>query len=65
MTGNKLTISVPEAAARLGISKPAAYELARRADFPAFTVGKRILVHEGQFEAWVKRQAEHRTEVAG
>ena len=40
----KLAISVREAAEILGISVPTAYELARRADFPAFHVGRRTLV---------------------
>ena len=58
MNGNALTISVPEMARRLGISKPKAYELARQNGFPAFHIGERIVVHEALFEAWVKAQAE-------
>lgn len=54
----RLTISVPEAARRLGISKPSAYALARRDDFPAFHIGERIVVYEKGLEDWVKRQAE-------
>lgn len=60
---NELTISVPEAAKMLGVSKPTMYVLARRADFPSFSVGNRIVVHKQLFEAWVKAQAENRTEV--
>lgn len=55
---NKLTISVSEVAERLGISKPTAYTLARRADFPAIRIGTRIVVHEAKFEAWVEAQAD-------
>ena len=54
----KLTISVPEAALRLGISKPSAYQLARRADFPAFRIGERVVVYEKGLEDWVRNQAE-------
>lgn len=56
----KLTISVPEAARRLGISKPSAYALARRADFPAFHIGERIVVYEAGLEEWVRKQAEQK-----
>ncbi|MBE6069832.1 MAG: helix-turn-helix domain-containing protein [Clostridium lundense] len=58
----KLTISVPEAARRLGISKPKAYALARREDFPAFTLEGRILVYAAGLEEWVKAQAENKAE---
>lgn len=63
MTGEKLTISVPEAARRLGISKPSAYALARRADFPSFHIGERIVVYAAGLEEWVKAQAEGKTEL--
>lgn len=56
-------ISVPEVARRLAISKPTAYILARRQDFPAFTIGNRVVVLESSFEAWLKAQAEQKTEV--
>ena len=52
----KLAISVPEAAELLGISKPTAYILVRRADFPAFKVGGRTLVSRTGLEAWVRKQ---------
>ncbi len=57
MPGNKLTISVKEAAKLLGVSAPTAYNLARRADFPSFTVGNRVLVYVAGLEDWVKAQA--------
>ena len=56
----KLTISVPEAARRLGISKPSAYILAKRDDFPSFRIGERIVVYAAGLEEWVKRQAEQK-----
>ena len=56
--GNSLTISVPEAARRLGISKVRMYEIARSEGFPAFRVGERILVHEKLFEQWVQARAQ-------
>ena len=55
----KLTISVPEMARCLGISTRTAYTWARRADFPAFKIGNRIVVYEKGLEEWVKKYAEH------
>ncbi len=52
----KIAISVPEAAKLLGISKPKAYELARRADFPAIQLGGRILVSVAGLQAWLEKQ---------
>lgn len=52
----KLAISVREAAELLGISVPTAYELARRADFPAFHVGRRTLVDRAGLARWVSAQ---------
>ena len=54
----KLGISVAEAAKRLGISTPLAYDWARRADFPAFKVGNRVVVYEKGLEEWVRKMAE-------
>ncbi|MEG1641324.1 MAG: helix-turn-helix domain-containing protein, partial [Ruthenibacterium sp.] len=42
---NKLVYTVTEVAALLGVSRPIAYELASRADFPAIRISqKRIIV---------------------
>ena len=54
----KLGISVAEAAKRLGISTRLAYDWARRADFPAFKVGNRVIVYEKGLEEWVRKMAE-------
>lgn len=53
----KLAISVPETAKVLGVSVPTAYELTRRADFPAFRIGRRTLVDRAGLERWVLLQA--------
>lgn len=53
----KLTLSIPEAAKRLGISDTSMRQLARTAGFPAFQVGKRVLVSAKGLEAWVEEQA--------
>lgn len=54
---SKLAISVPEAAKLLGVSKTTMYELVRREDFPAFSVGNRLLVSVAGLAKWVEEQA--------
>lgn len=56
-TGGKIAISVPRMAELLSISRPTAYQLARRTDFPAFTVGGRTLVSVSGLVQWVAEQA--------
>ncbi len=54
MAGNdKLTLNVSELAVKLGISRPKAYELARRDDFPSIRVGRRIVVTVAALERWL------------
>ena len=52
----KLTVSVKELAAMLGISRPKAYELVRRADFPAVWLGRRVVVPVDGLKQWLSRQ---------
>jgi excisionase family DNA binding protein len=44
MSNPRLTLTVEEAAARLGISRSLAYELARRGELPVVRLGRRIVV---------------------
>ena len=53
-----LTLTVPEVAEVLGISRAGAYELARSADFPSMRIGSRILVPKEKFICWIDEQAE-------
>lgn len=53
----KLVISVRETAEILGISVPTAYELARRADFPAFHIDRRTLVDRTGLRRWIAKQS--------
>lgn len=55
-TGCKIAISVPRMAELLSISRPTAYQLAKRADFPAFVVGGRTLVSVQGLVQWVAAQ---------
>lgn len=43
-TSDRLTFTVDEAAAALGISRSAAYECIRRGDIPALRLGRRVVV---------------------
>ena len=53
-----LMLSEPEIAAVLGISRAAAYELARSKDFPSLRIGTRIVVPKDRFIAWINRRVE-------
>lgn len=57
MVENKITYSVKEAAAALGISTPTMYTLIKRADFPAFKVGTRTLIPKVKLEEWVEKES--------
>ena len=53
----KYTMTVAEMGERLGISRPMAYDLVNRADFPAIRIGeRRILVPVEAFEKWLEAQ---------
>lgn len=54
---NKDAMNVDELAERLGISRVKAYDLAKRADFPAITLGKRIIIPISAFQEWLNHQA--------
>ena len=53
-----LTLSVPEVAAVLGISRAGAYELVHSASFPKVKIGKRILVPKDKLIEWLDAQVE-------
>lgn len=44
MSPSRLTLDVPEAAARLGVSKRHLYGLIERGEFPAIKLGRRRVV---------------------
>ena len=48
---DRLTWSVPEAAALLGISRSSAYEAVRRGELPAVVVGRRIVIARAALDA--------------
>lgn len=53
-----LMLSVPEIAAVLGISRAAAYELARSKGFPSLRIGTRIVIPKDRFIEWVNAKLE-------
>ncbi len=56
---DQIAISVTEAAAKLGVSRPTMYAIVKRADFDAaFKLGTRTLIHRAKLEAWAARQTE-------
>lgn len=57
MVDSKLTFTVDEMAASLGISRPVAYELTRREGFPAIRVSeRRIVVPIAALKRWLDKQ---------
>ena len=53
---DKVTMTVTELAAMLGISKPKAYELAARQEFPCIRVGRRRIIPVDAFMRWMDEQ---------
>lgn len=49
----KLTMNITELAQTMGVSKPTAYELVRRKDFPTLKIGKRIIIPVAAFQLWL------------
>lgn len=54
MVAEKLTLTVPEAAARLGIGKNLAYEAIQRGEIPSIRVGHRLLVPVAALDQMLK-----------
>lgn len=51
-----LMLSMMDVASVLGISKAGAYTLAHSRDFPAFRVGRRIVISQEKFLDWLEKQ---------
>lgn len=54
----KLTFSVDEMAAAIGISRPKAYELVNSEGFPVVRVGRRIRIPISALENWLLEQSQ-------
>ena len=53
-----LMMNIADVATVLGISRAGAYKLAHDSRFPAFQIGKRIVVSREKFLDWLDRQCE-------
>ena len=53
-----LMMNMTDVATVLGISRAGAYKLAHDSRFPAFQIGKRIVVSREKFLDWLDRQCE-------
>ena len=53
-------LSAPEIAAVLGISRAAAYELARDKEFSSLRIGTRIIIPKNRFIGWINRRVEEK-----
>lgn len=59
MPTEKLAISVEELAKTLGISRPVAYELIKRSDFPSVRLSeRRIIIPVEPLKRWLEQQTE-------
>ena len=57
-SSESLTLSVPQAAALLGVSVRTAYNLVRKKGFPAFRISEnRIVISRAGLEQWVAAQS--------
>ena len=53
----KVTMSVQELSAQMGISLPKAYELVKTPGFPTIRVGTRILIPVEAYREWLFKSA--------
>jgi excisionase family DNA binding protein len=61
MDGPRLTMTVTEAAQRLGISRAHAYELVTRGELPSLRLGRRIVIPIRPLEALLNNATDTRT----
>ena len=52
-----LMMNMADVAAVLGISRAGAYKLAHDSHFPAFQIGRRIVISRENFLGWLNRQS--------
>ncbi|MFA5558822.1 MAG: helix-turn-helix domain-containing protein [Methanofastidiosum sp.] len=56
-----LTLTVTDIKNILGINRASAYQLVKRKNFPAFNIGKRIIIPRDKFLEWLNEQVEKNT----
>ena len=57
---DKMLLSISEAAAMLGNSRPSIYQLIHSADFPIVRLGGRVLIPVKQLEDWLDAQVSNK-----
>ncbi len=58
----KTTMPVyPDMCKYLGIGRTRGYQLAARPDFPAFRIGRKVLVSREKLDDWIKEQIEKKS----
>ena len=53
----RMTMSVQELSAQMGISLPKAYELVKTPGFPTLRIGTRILIPIDAYKEWLIKQS--------
>lgn len=53
----RVTMSVQELSAQMGISLPKAYELVKTPGFPTLRIGTRILIPIDAYKEWLMKQS--------
>ena len=53
----RMTMSVQELSAQMGISLPKAYELVKTQGFPVLRIGTRILIPIDAYKEWLMKQS--------
>ena len=53
----RMTMSVQELSAQMGISLPKAYELVKTPGFPTLRIGTRILIPIDAYKEWLMKQS--------
>ena len=54
----RMTMTVEEMGAELGVSRSTAYSLVQQPGFPSFSIGRRVLVSREGLLKWIERQCE-------
>ena len=55
-TPEVLCYKVEDLCKLIGVSRPVAYKLAQRADFPTIRIGRRLLIPKSGLERWLEQQ---------
>lgn len=56
MNGDRLGLSLQEFASEIGVSRPTAYQIINRDDFPKVRVGRRIIIPRSCAEEWLRKE---------